>query len=319
MNGIIKWFGENTVAANLLMFLILIGGFMSIPNLDKEIFPSMNLNTVVVETSYPGAGPIEVEELISKRIEDAVSTIEGVKEIQSFSQQGRSRVQVEGLTDYDTERLLADVKNAVDGINTLPTESERPLVRQMMFNIEVVDVLVVGDVPEQTLKRFTERVRDDLALLPGVSKADMQAIRANEMSVEISDRQLRRFGLSFDDVVSAVRNSSLNLPAGSIRSASGDIQVQTRGQAYTAQDFNDVVVRALPDGTMVRIEDVALVTDGFEEFDLEADVNGIRGASIEISTGENPDLPAVTKAVKRYVASAQATLPDGVELFTWQL
>jgi len=318
MNGLIKWFGENSVAANLLMLLILLGGALSIPQLDKEIFPTMEFKTVVVETSYRGAGPVEVEELVSARIEDAVSGVEGVKEIQSFSQQGRSRVQVEGEETVDVERLLADVKSAVDSINTLPVESERPLVREMTWSIEVIDVLLVGDVPEHVLKQYSQRVRDDLALLPGVSTVSMDAVRASEMSIEISDRQLRRYGLSFDDVVRSVRNSSLNLPAGTIRSASGDIQVQTRGQAYTSQDFGDIVVRAQTDGTIVRIRDIAIVTDGFEEFNLRADVDGVNGTSIEVGTGENPDLPAVTAAVKRYVAESQGTLPDGLKMMTWR-
>ncbi|MEQ3696411.1 MAG: efflux RND transporter permease subunit [Pseudomonadales bacterium] len=318
MRPIIRWFAENSVAANLLMILIIVGGLFSVGKLGKEVFPSIPLNIVVVETSYPGAGPVEVEELVTRRLEDAVSNVEGVKEIQSFSQQSRSRVQIEGIAGYDIQRLLADVKGAVDSVITLPTEAERPLVREMMFSIEVIDVLVVGDVPEQTLKLYSERVRDDLSLLPGVSKVNLEAIRANEMSIEISDAQLRRFGLSFDDVVNAVRNSSLNLPAGTIRSASGDIQVQTRGQAYNAIDFEELVVRALPDGTVVRVRDIAVVSDGFEEFDLYADVDGVRGASVEVATGSDPDLPAVTAAVKEYVAQAQQTLPSGLTIMTWR-
>ncbi|NVK12058.1 MAG: efflux RND transporter permease subunit [Gammaproteobacteria bacterium] len=319
MRNLIRWFAENPIAANLLMILILVGGFMSMPRLGKEVFPSIPLNMVVVETAYPGAGPSEVEELVTRRIEDAVSTVEGIKEISSFSQQSRSRVQVEGDAGVDIQRLLADVKSAVDSVITLPAETERPLVREMRFTIEAIDVLIVGDVPEQTLKTYAERVRDDLALIQGVSKVDLEAIRSNEMSIEISDAQLRRFNLSFDDVVSAVRNSSLNLPAGTIRAASGDIQVQTRGQAYTATDYEELVVRAQPDGTIVRIRDVAIVTDGFEEFDLYADVDGVRGASVEVATGgERPDLPAVTARIREYVADAQKTLPDGITITTWR-
>jgi len=319
MRSVIRWFAENPIAANLMMILIVVGGFLSMPQLGKEVFPSIPLNMVVVETSYRGAGPVEVEELVTRRIEDAVSSVEGVKEISSFSQQSRSRVQIEGDAGVEIQRLLADVKSAVDSINTLPAESERPLVREMRFTVEVIDVLVVGDVPEQTLKTYSERVRDDLALLPGVSQVQMDAVRANEMSVEISDAQLRRFNLSFDNVVSAIRNSSLNLPAGTIRAASGDIQVQTRGQAYTATDFEELVVRALPDGTIVRIRDVAVVTDGFEEFDLHADVDGVRGTSVEVATGgDRPDLPAVTARVREYVENAQNTLPEGITITTWR-
>lgn len=318
MNAIIRWFAENTVAANLLMALILLGGLSTYPQVGKEIFPSIPTNVINVSTAYLGAGPAEVEELITRRIEDAVSSIDGIEEITSQSQEGRSTVSIEGVTGGDMQRLLADVKNAVDSVNTLPSESERPLVAENKFQFEAVEVMIIGDVSEHALKRYTEKVRDDIALLPGVSQTEMQAVLSSEMSIELSDVQLRRYGLTFDEVVGAIRASSINLPAGTIRSDSGNIQVQTRGQAYTTADYEELVVRALPDGTVIRVGDVAKVKDGFEEFDLISQLDGQRSTQVKVSTGDNPDLPAVAAAVRNYVEQASKTAPEGIKLQIWR-
>lgn len=318
MGGPIRWFVDNPVAANLLMVLLVIGGALGIPSLDKKYFPDFELNIVRVSLPYPGAGPSEVEQQICKRIEEAVHDLSGVKEIRSTARQGLGTVLIEAERGYDVERLTAEVKTRVDAISTFPVDSERPVVTELAHRHFMAMVSLAGDIGEKELKELGERLRDDLANQPHVAVVDLSSPRPYEVAVEVSEYTLRRYGLTLSDVVAAIRGSSLNLPAGAIKTAEGDIQLQTRGQAYDKSDFERIPLLSKRDGSQVLLGEVAQVKDGFEDIDIRARLNGWPVHNLHVYVTSSPDTLATSESVERWVEATRETLPQGVSLEFWR-
>ncbi|WP_341938227.1 efflux RND transporter permease subunit [Marinimicrobium sp. C2-29] len=318
MNRLIQWFVENRVAANLLMVLIFVGALTSLGKLDKEVFPTVALDFVEVSMSYPGAGPSEVEEQVVIRIEEAIADIDGIEEITSTARQGRGTVTAEVVEGYDAQEVLNAIKTQVDAINTFPGDVERPVTRQRVGRSFLMSLALYGDVSEAALKETGWRVRNELTLLDGVSHVELNGTRPYEMGIEVSEVNLRRYGLSFDQVAQAVGSSSLNIPAGVIRARDGDIQIQTRNQAYTAEDFGRIPVISRADGSEVLLRDVADIEDGFDDWSVFAQFNGKPSVFLELSITENPNIVDSAEQVKAYIDQNRTLLPAGVELEVWR-
>lgn len=317
MKGIIGWFIRNPIAANLLMVLIIIGGFTGVPALDKQYFPDFELDIVSVSMPYLGAGPKEVEEQICIRIEEAVHDLNGVKEIRSTARQGLGTVLIEAESGYDMRRLTAEIKSRVDAINTFPAEAERPIVTELAHRHEMMTITVAGAIGEQNLKLLGESLRDELSVLPNVSVVELSSPRPYEVSVEVSEYTLRRYGLRFDDVVNAIRASSLNLPAGAIKTSAGDIQLQTRGQAYRRADFEEIVLLSKRDGTRLLLGDVATVVDGFADQDVRSRFNDKPSHDLQVYVTSGPNVLLTDATVRDWIQDAEQRLPPGVELSLW--
>ncbi len=318
MNRLIQWFVENRVAANLLMLFIFIGGFASLGHLDKEVFPMVARNIIEVEMNYLGAGPTEVEEQIAIRIEEAIADLDGIYEMTSRSRQGRALVTIEVTEGYDPQQILNDIKTRVDAINTFPPDVERPITRRQLRRSPLMSLALYGDVDEAALKETGWRVRNELALLPGISLVQLNGTRPYEMSIEISEANLRRHQLTFDAIAQAIRGTSLNLPAGVIKTPDGDIQIQTRAQADSTEEFGRIPVLTRADGSKLLLRDIADIRDGFSDQDIVAQFNGKRAVFLELSITENPDIIAATAEVEKYLAQAKHTLPAGIQLEVWR-
>ena len=273
MNSIIDWFARNSVAANLLMIFLVVSGVFAGVTVKQEVFPEFSLDMVTIEVPYLGAAPEEVESAVAVRVEEAIQGVDGIKEITSPSSEGMASVQVELELGADPRKVVDDIKSSVDAITTFPTEAEKPIIRELTTRQQVVDVAVSGAADELTLKRIAERVRDDLAALPEITQVEVTGARPYEVSIEVSEVALRRHQLKFDDVADAVRRSSLDLPGGSVRAESGEILLRTIGQAYRGEEYADLTLLTRPDGTRLRLADVATVVDGFEETDQSARFN----------------------------------------------
>lgn len=317
MKGTLAWFVHNPVASNLLMILILVGGLFSMGSLNKELFPQVSTDVIQVSVAYPGAGPREVEEQICVRIEEAIQDLEGIKRIRSNAQFGFGNVSVEIEPEYDIQKLYNDIKTRVDAIPTFPGDTERPQINQQIQRQRLLRVAVSGDLPERTLKDFGQTIRDELAELPDVDIATLNAVRADEVSIEVSEFDLRRYNLTFDDVVRAIRESSINLPAGVIRSRAGDFQVQTRGQAYEESDFEKIPLVTNPDGTRIEIGDVAEVIDGFADTSVYTRFDGEKSVFIDVFGAADPDVIKTSEAVNAFVDGQKDKLPPGLSLSVW--
>ncbi len=318
MNKLIEWFARNGVAANLVAGLILIVGLLAIPNIKQEVFPEFSSNWVLVRVPYPGAAPTEVEEGICAKIEEVVRGLQGVEQIVSTAAENAGVVSIELLPRTDVGKLIDDVKQKVDAIETFPENAEKPVITEMIIRKQVINVAVSGDVGELALKRAGERVRDELLAQPGITQVKLGNVRPYEISIEISEQQLQKYGLTFNEVAAAVRKSSLNLPGGSIKTESGEILLRVKGQAYHGADFEDITLRTNVDGSKLRLGQVATVTDGFADTDLSSRFNGRPAALVRVFRVGDQKALEIAEMVKEYVSKAQPTMPVGVTLETWQ-
>ena len=314
--GLLAWFATNHVAANLLMVMILSIGAVLALNAPVTVFPDIDPRTVSVSVVYPGATPQEVEEGISRRVEEALAGIEGIKRVRSVSAEGLGTVTAELDDDADDSAVLDDVKSAVDGIqNFPPQDAENPRVQDSSVVRGVLTVALWGEASERTLRELAYRVRDEITSLPGISIANVDGVRDYEIGVEVSERALRERGLSFREVANAVAGFSVNLPGGSIKTSAGEILLRTDTQAYDARDFERLIVRASPDGSVVRLRDVATIRDAFEEVDAKSLLNGFPAAYVTVKSVGDQQVIEVEESVKRYVE--QLSLPTGIEASIW--
>jgi multidrug efflux pump subunit AcrB len=318
MGRITDWFIENPIAANLMMVLIITMGLVTFPVLSKQFFPERELNKVTISVVYPGASPAEIEQQICIRIEEAVHDLDGVDELQSTASEGTGVVTIEVDDDYDPLRLLNEVKSRVDGITTFPEQAERPQIVEHLWRSWFMSVVVAADIGEANLKELGEQLRTELAALPEIQLVELTEVRDYELSIEVSELELRRYGLRFEDVVAAIRGSSLNQPAGKLRTRNGDIQIQTRGQGYNAADFARIVLLSDLDGTRVLLGDVASINDGFAETDLSTAFNGKPFVSLHVIGTSNPDILKASKAVYLFVDEVREWLPEGIEVSVWR-
>ena len=318
MKGMIAWFAHNGVAANLMMVFIVASGIIAVTTVREEVFPEIELDRINIQVPYLGAAPEEVEEAVTIRIEEAIQGIDGIKEIQSTAAEGIGTVIVELELGADARKVVDEVKSSVDAITTFPVETEKPVVRELTGRMQVTDIAVSGDVDRFTLKATAERIRDELAALPGITQVDIVSAPPYEISIEVSEVTLRRHGLTFDQVADAVRRSSLDLPGGSVRTEGGEILLRTVGQAYRGEEYANLVLWTRADGSRLRLGDVATVVDGFAETDQLARFDATPTMMVSVfRTGEQSALE-IAALVHDYIDEAQTRIPDGISLTIWQ-
>jgi multidrug efflux pump subunit AcrB len=323
----ISWFAKNRVAANLIMVVALVGGMVAIFGLPlqgarssaikQEVFPEFSLDLITVTVLYLGAAPAEVEEGVCVRIEEAVQGLDGIKEITSNAAEGVGVVTIRLTLDADSRKLLDEVKARIDAIDTFPEETEKPVITEVTNRREVINLAIWGDADEHSLRELGERVRDEITNIPGITLAELGNARPFEVSIEVSEQALRRHGLSFDMVAGAIRSSSLDLPGGAVKTEGGEILLRTKGQAYSGREFEELVLLTRPDGTHLRMGEVATIVDGFEDTDQSTRFNGKPAILIQVFRLGDQSALAIADAVNEYVAEAQPRLPEGITISTW--
>jgi multidrug efflux pump subunit AcrB len=315
---LVGWFARNPVAANLLMVTIIVAGAVTLPQIKTEVFPEFSADVITVQVIHPGASPEEIEESICVRIEEQVQGLTGVRRITSQSSEGAGTVSVEVLKGADARQLLDDVKARVDAIDNFPEDAEKPIVQEVVVRNQVIDVAIYGGADEKSLKRLAERVRDELSALPEITLVEITSARPYEISIELSEIALQRYALTFDDVARAVRQGSLDLPGGSLKTEGGEILLRTKAQAYSGRDFERIVLRTRRDGSKVYLGDVATVHDGFEETDQASRFDGENAVVLSVYRVGDQDALVLGRAVREFVAENKDLLPVGISMLTWR-
>jgi multidrug efflux pump subunit AcrB len=317
MRSIVAWWASNKVAANLLMLLIMIGGLVAFTTMERELDPYVEFPGAQVNVNWLGASPQDIEEQIVVRLEEAVSTVDGIDRLYSVSSEGSGRLIVIGKSDMDEAAFLQNIKRQVDSISTFPAAAEPPTVRIFRNRNETMRIAVSGNVDERLLKRTAEKVRREIALLAYVPAVELFGVRGEEVSIEVSETALKRYNLTLAEVAQAVRGTSLNASSGSVRTGVGNVQLRTRNLADTQEEFENIVVRQLAGGAVVRVKDIAEVIDGFEEVNLMATVNGEHTILVQIMSGPQMDIVKMSKAVNQYLENTKDTLPHGISMTLW--
>ena len=314
----IAWFTKNHVAANLLLISILLAGLFSVSTqIPLEVFPSFEADRISVSVTLRGSTPEDVEKGVAIRIEEAVQDLEGVKRITSRSSEGSASVSIEVDTGYDPRELLADIKSRVDAINTFPVDAEKPVVALAQRTREVIAVTVSSEYGEKETLEYAEHVRDDLLRLPEITQVELSGVRDYEIAIEVSQDTLRQYDLRLSDISSAISNSSTDVSAGNLKTEGGDVLIRSKGQAYRKDEFAQVVVKYQADGTIIRLGDIARITDDFEETPVRTRFNGKQAAFIDVYRIGPQSAIEVADAVKNYITEHQSQLPEGFELSFW--
>ncbi|MFT7304407.1 MAG: multidrug efflux pump subunit AcrB [Akkermansiaceae bacterium] len=315
----IRWFAKNDIASNFLLVAILLGGaYMAFNKIPLEVQPTADWGEVDIKMSYRGGSPQDVEENVIIPIDRALRDLSGIEKIVAYASRGSANFDIIPKEGVDLHELRDEVEARVDTINTFPPETERPRISVPNTSSwrEVITVAVTGDLSELELYEVAKRVQNDLLDLPEVSRTDLRGSHPLEISIEADDEKLRDYGLSIADVANAIRNSSLALSAGTANTAAGPIQIRTDGQAYTPEDYGNIVVTAA-DGALLKISDIAHISDGFEEKNNVLRFNGERALMIDVLQGENESAIKISDAIKRYIATASDRFPEGINLYTW--
>jgi multidrug efflux pump subunit AcrB len=307
---------KHSVFGNMLTLFVLVGGLVMLTFLQRDTFPEIELDLVVVSTRYPNASPEEVESLITNPIEEKIKEVEGIEEYFSSSVEGLSviTIQVDEEARYK-DRVINEIQRKVDQVSDLPKEAEDPEVESILAQGPMIRVVITGPVEEARLRDFGDRLKDRLETIGGVSSVEKSGWRDEEFWVEADLGELVRQELSLGDIAAALSAQNINLPGGKMPEGDHEVVLRTLGQFYTAEEIRDVVVRSNSDGNLVRVGDVAEVTRTYEEDVLFTKANGTRAVVLGVKKKRSGDTITIADAVKVQLVEAQASAPEGIRIF----
>lgn len=317
VSGVLGWFVRNRVAANLLLFGISLGGLVALGGIPQELIPDTRPSALTIRTVFPGAGAEAIQDSVLVGLEEALSDVPGVKEIAGLAIPGVGVVTVEVERWADFRSVSDEIRERVGSLATLPTDAEAPVISELQADPLLLRVGVHGNVDERSLTEAARRVRDALAPIPGVARVEIASGRDYEISIEVPEDVLTRFGLTFDQVAMAIRRGSADIPGGAVRSDSGELRVSTEAEAVTVEDFARIPLIATPGGGVVTLGDVAVITDGFEDVERAARMNGEPAALLEVMLASGARLLETAQAVHAEVRELEGAMPEGLSVSTW--
>jgi len=310
--GPIAWMAQHSIAANLLMLLLIGGGIWSAYNVQKEVFPEFTLDIVNVTVSYPGAAPTEVEQGILRPIESAILGISGIKEIVSTAREGVGSVQIELVEGTDHMKAFQDIDQAVARIRTFPDDTEEPEVTLVTPQREVMELVLYGEVDIWTLRKLAEQLRDQLLSDPSITQVDLGNAPDYVTHVEIPQHRLREYGLTLGQVAAIIRQSSEDIPAGAVETQGGEVLLRLKERRQWAEEFSGIEIITSDSGATVTLGEIATITDGFEEIGFHSQFNQQPSVQIGVyRVGEQSPLE-VASSVEAIMADFETTLPKGV-------
>lgn len=315
--GIIAWFANNHVAANILMIFLVAVGLLKMTSAVREIFPSIDPRIISISVPYPGATPEDIEDSITKRVEEAIIGIQGVERVRSNASESLGTITVE-LEDFvDGTQVLNDVETEVNRLNNFPplNAEEVTIVKSKAQDV-VLSLVVHGDMPDEFLRDWAERIRDDIIKLDEVSLAELSGAPSREISIEVSEENLRKYDLTISEIAQKVERFSVDLPGGTLRTQGGEVLVRVQDRRYFGADFSDIVIRSNTDGSLLSLKDIATIRDGFEDVEQISNFNGESAVFVQISRSASQDVLKIEGDLRAYMADL--SLPDGLSISIWK-
>ena len=310
MKKIVQYFINYRIFAWLSIPILLIFGLGSYFSMKRSFFPEIETRQIVVQVIYPGASPKEMEEGVTTRIEYAVRGIVGIKEINSTSAENLSIVNIETTGEYDIDETLIEVKNAVDGISAFPVGAERPVVFKQRSRTFAMFLSVIGDVDLMTLKDYAYEIEEDFLASGIISQITLDGFPEEELSIEVDEKTLLRYGLTFDDLERAIALNNMDIAAGKIKSQEEEILIRSRYRTVEPSEIANIIVRATDDGELIRIRDLGTVKIQFADETKGFEQNGIPGVAINVNKLPEEDLEEISEFVHNYVDEFNARHPE---------
>ncbi|MBN1848071.1 MAG: efflux RND transporter permease subunit [Deltaproteobacteria bacterium] len=314
MKKLLTAFAGNRVFANILLILILLSGWIASQSMIRESMPEMALDMIQISVTYPGSHPEEIEEGISLKIEESLDGLEGIKQLTTYSSETRSTTIIEVAQGYDANEVMDRIRSQVDAISSFPLDAERPIINELTVHRQVMSLTLTSDMPEHRLKVWAEQIKQEIQALPEITQVSLFGTRDYEIHIEVSEERLREYGLTFSQVINAIRQSNLNMAGGTIRTQEEEIRILTIGRKYTGEDLSSIIVMARPEGEVITLDRLATIKDGFVEYFTSNLVDGQRAITLNIYNTPDEDALTISRAVKNYLQVKEALLPEGTSI-----
>lgn len=314
---IVAWFADNHAAANIMLLFFIIAGLGTISTMVRETFPTIDPRIINITVPFPGASPEDVESGITRRIEEAVIGIQGVERVESNAREGVGAVTIE-LEDFvDGNEVLNDIETEIDGLQDFPPENAEEIsIVKIKPRSDVLTLAVHGDAAPITLRDWAETIEGQLLALPNVSLVNISGTPDREISIEVPEERLRQYDLTLGEVAQRIEAFTVDLPAGTLRGDSSEILVRVQERRYYGTEFGDIVIRSNPDGTLLRLGDIATIRDGFEDVKVLNRYNGQNAVFIDISRSASQDVLAIEEQVRSYLKTLE--LPEEINISVWR-
>jgi len=317
MRALIAWFVKNPVAANLIMFIMLCAGILGYKGLEREFIPQTTFNGITISMTWPGASPRDVAEQLISRAEESVDGLDGIDYIESTANEGSGSINVRTKLGADYDKILDEIKSRVDGIQNLPPDAFRPTVTRWDARADILFLALYGEVDRLTLQRAANDLRFELTKLPGLQLTNHISKQAEQVTIEVSEENLRRYGLTFNDVSRAIGSTSVNLSAGSVETTGGNLQLRARNLANTKADFEKIIIRQSASGGVVRVSDIATVIDGFDDDKFNATYKGQPAAVFQVLSTDRMDITQSGNAIRKFKEDVNEKLPPSLNFDIW--
>jgi len=314
MKKIISYFIKYPVAVNVVIIAFVVFGLFGALSMRSSFFPLVDSNIIRINLVYPGASPIEMEEGVVLKIEDNLKGLVGIDRVTSVSRENAASITVEVIEDYDTDIVLADVKNAVDRVPTFPSGMEPPIVSKIETIRPTISFSISGDnISLKTLKKYARTVENDLRSVEGISQVSISGFPDEEIEIALRESDLRAYQLTFNEVAAAVQQTNLLVTGGSIKTNAEDFLIRAQNRNYYADEIRNIVVKTNTSGYKVLLTDVADVKDIWSETPDKLYYNGKSAINITVSNTNSEDLIGSATKIKAYIEDFNAS-HDNIQL-----
>ncbi len=308
--GIIRWFALHSVAANLLMFVCLFGGLLFMTRIPQEVMPDFSLDTITVTTIYAGASPSEIESGVLLAIEDSISGLTGVDEVTATAKEGKGVVIIDVIDGQNIQKLSEDVQRAINRITTFPVDADKPQVAILETKRRVISMALYGDAPQKVLHELAEQFRDELIQDPHVTRVELEGVRPLQISINVSQENLRRYRLSLSEIANRVREASLDLPSGSVKTESGEILIRMKERKLWGEEFAKISIINSANGSHVLLGDIAHIDDSYQDSNYSTSFNDKPAVMLQVYRVGKETPVEVSDAVKAHIKNVD--LPKGI-------
>lgn len=315
--GLIAWMVNNSVAVNILLIILIVGGAIQLFNIKQEIFPEFTLDIVSVSISYPGASPKEVETGILLAVEEAVRGIDGVKHVNTTATEGLGIAFIEVMFGSNTDKVTNDIKSAIDQIRTFPKDAEKPITKRISARSEVISLILYGDASEADLRAYAEMVRDDLLQNDKITLVELSGIRDREINIEIPKEELSSHRLTLGQIARKLGEASVEIPAGQLKTKEQDLNLRTSNRLEFAEEYADVVIKNSNFQEELKLKDLANISDTFENLDKASFYDGKPAVMVRVLRSGEQKPTEIAKEVKKYNELLVNKLPKNISSAIW--
>lgn len=311
-SGLIGRMATHSIAATLLMIVCLLGGLLFVGVIKQEVFPEFQVESVRISITYPGASPEEIESGLLLSIEDAISGLDGIDEINAKASEGLGTVIVDAMGGTDIQRLAQEIEREVNRITTFPIDAEEPKIAAMSRHREVLSLVIYGVAKSNVLHELAEQLRNRLLQDPAITQVELEGVNPLEISINVSQENLRRYQLSLSEIALRIQNASVDLPGGSVKTSAGEILIRMKERKDFGLQFASIPIITANNGSVVRLGDIASIDDGYEHSDYSATYNGKPAVMVQVySVGIQTPIQ-VSDAVKKHLDRVREELPQGI-------